>query len=414
MPILTPEDLERLQSVMALIKPQQQLNVAGMNVQPPAMQDVSLARGAAPAQQPDVTPPPNPATQPYLQAEQLQREVQPRPTGPQNWKEGIVQGIQGAMSPGGVAAMQYRNQQTERQRQQDVLGRVKELRQEGIQNQQLYNQDQNQQLDREQQNRAFGLQQDNADLNRMNVVSEIKARERTPQHVLNPGDVLAEGPNIIAHGEDKAAPTPPVEQQELTDWLAKNKGKGPADFAAYKATLGQRPQRQVLWGDDPNDPTKQRPYEYDETTRTVRPIDVSRTPTQQLNTNAKVDQQGESASKSVAALEGLAKQNTYIADVAMADQFFNVIKPDSGARMNQSYIDKLMTAGPLKNKMAAWAQKLNQGQLLTAEDRQYMIEAARVVAETKAGGTKPPATGGGAGGKHLYFDAQGNPTSGPK
>lgn len=106
---------------------------------------------------------------------------------------------------------------------------------------------------------------------------------------------------------------------------------------------------------------------------------------------------GIEANQSVSALEKLASQNTYIADVAMADQFFNVVKPGSGARMNQSYIDRLMQPGPLKNKMAVWAKKLGDGQLLTDEDRKYMIEAARAVASTK----QPPSTGTqGSGGRY--------------
>src|SRR5262249_26154721 len=40
--------------------------------------------------------------------------------------------------------------------------------------------------------------------------------------------------------------TPSVDQQELQDYLKKNPGKGPAEFAAYKATLGQRPEYLVV------------------------------------------------------------------------------------------------------------------------------------------------------------------------
>src|SRR5262249_26588542 len=41
----------------------------------------------------------------------------------------------------------------------------------------------------------------------------------------------------VRTGETKGTLRQPVDQQELPDWLAKNPGKGPADFMKYKATL---------------------------------------------------------------------------------------------------------------------------------------------------------------------------------
>lgn len=83
--------------------------------------------------------------------------------------------------------------------------------------------------------------------------------------------------------------------------------------------------------------------------------------------------------KSFTALQNLAKQGTYASDQAMADQYFNIIKPGSGARMNEASIARLLTPGPLANKLTAMAQKLSQGQPLTPPDRQYMIDAAEAV-----------------------------------
>lgn len=92
------------------------------------------------------------------------------------------------------------------------------------------------------------------------------------------------------------------------------------------------------------------------------------------------------ALKSLTAMQGLAKQATYASDQAMADQFFNIIKPGTGARMNQAQIDRFITPGPLKDKMIAWTQKLSNGQPLTPAARQDLIDAAHVVVESKRPG----------------------------
>ncbi len=99
-----------------------------------------------------------------------------------------------------------------------------------------------------------------------------------------------------------------------------------------------------------------------------------------------------SSDDSLKAMKKLATNNSYASDQAMADQFFNIIKPGTGARMNQQQIERFITPGPLKDRMTAWAQRLGQGQPLTPAARQDLIQAAQDVVDSKR---PPPATTGG-------------------
>jgi hypothetical protein len=102
-----------------------------------------------------------------------------------------------------------------------------------------------------------------------------------------------------------------------------------------------------------------------------------------VKNDAKNAEDFETSQNSLAAMEGLMKRGTYASDQALGDQFFNIVKPGSGARMNQQQIERFMTPGPLKDKMIAWAQKLDQGQPLTPEARQDLYESAKVVVQSK-------------------------------
>src|SRR3990167_6139947 len=103
-----------------------------------------------PASQPDVMAPPPIESQPYLQAEGLEREAQPRNYQPRGIKENFIAGIQGSFHPQGYQGMMLQKGQLERQREQDLLSRAQQLRGQGFQQQQLYRQDQNSMLNREQ------------------------------------------------------------------------------------------------------------------------------------------------------------------------------------------------------------------------------------------------------------------------
>jgi hypothetical protein len=142
---MTPEELEKLKTVMAMRQPM------------PA---------------PEVIPPSAIADSPYLKAAAVEAQAAPQQIEPQGTKQQIVEAIRAGML--GLTAgytgrgptyesQQLQNQQLERQRQQDLLAQAKGLRQEGFQQSQLYNQEQNQLLNREaaqaQADRSFGLEQ---------------------------------------------------------------------------------------------------------------------------------------------------------------------------------------------------------------------------------------------------------------
>lgn len=128
----------------------------------------------------------------------------------------------------------------------------------------------------------------------------------------------------------------------------------------------------------------------DKKNATSKPVMNNGTPTltaDEGKANAKADAKSaadyETAANSLAAMEGLKKRGTYASDQAMADAFFNIIKPGSGARMNQAQIDRFVTPGPLRDKMVAWAQKLDQGQPLDGPAREDLYQSAKVVVDSK-------------------------------
>jgi hypothetical protein len=90
--------------------------------------------------------------------------------------------------------------------------------------------------------------------------------------------------------------------------------------------------------------------------------------------------------------------HAYINDQALVDQFFNIVKPDTGARMNQQYINNLLQPGAIADKFWAFWQKLSNGAPLTQPDREYLAHAAGLVVDAKRphGTAQPAKNSGGA------------------
>lgn len=168
-----------------------------------------------------------------------------------------------------------------------------------------------------------------------------------------------------------------VEQQRIR--IAKESKTEPQDQTAVQSV------------DDPDHPGRQMLVIVDKNKLTSTPVQgpSSKTTASQQNSTAKDKQAYEEAAKSVKAMQDLAKRRTYIADQAMGDQFFNVVKPGSGARMNEAQIERFMTPGPMKDRMVVWAQRLKQGQPFDDNARQAMIDAATDVLNSK----RPPDSG---------------------
>lgn len=138
--------------------------------------------------------------------------------------------------------------------------------------------------------------------------------------------------------------------------------------------------------DDPNNPGHQMLVIVDKNKLTSTPVTgpATKTTASQSNATSKASADYDSAAKSYNALKSLAAQKTYIADQAMSDQYFNIIKPGSGARMNEANILRLLTPGPLADKLTVWAQKLSKGQPLDDNARNDMLAAAKAVLDSKA------------------------------
>jgi hypothetical protein len=191
-------------------------------------------------------------------------------------------------------------------------------------------------------------------------------------------------------------------------------GPGPTGYEKWlksiPQTSGSGDQTTVTVIDDPNHPGQQMPVVVNKGNATGQVVTLSggvqatKTPGAQIAADVKEAEDYKTSANSLSAMKTLASQKTYEADQAMGDQFFNVVKPGTGARMNGTQIDRFMTAGPLKEKMKVWAQKLDQGQPLTDAARKEMLDAAAAVVISK----KPKATAPTPAGNVIHYDAQGN------
>ncbi len=165
-----------------------------------------LRAQAAPPPQPDVVPPSQamvPPDQSYIQqSDELIRQAQPPPdpyAGMGTGKQMLMRGLAGAaggaihaQDPGGYTGYLDRQQQVERQREQDLLGRAKELRGEGYTRERNFQLDQTAQQGRERQQ---GID----DLNRQNIVSQIYAREHPPER---PDTALSDNEMFLRNPQD--------------------------------------------------------------------------------------------------------------------------------------------------------------------------------------------------------------------
>jgi len=267
------------------------------------LRKLKQVRGQAP-DQPAVTPPEE-MQFPYTnrsQADELETQAQPQRqmsrvnpgkapgTGEQVLMQ-VLKGIQASSYPGGYSAMAAAEQATEHQRQQDLLGRAKQIRDRGFQEQQLNAQGENQRLSREQQTREFEAGQTQLGI--------LNKRADRPQPVeISPGAAYgSRSPETGKTTIEGTIPKEPVQSEIDEDYvsylthpeLTKKYGSDRTGFRKYQAsqsqqgrvsvygqTTAQNPS--VIWGDDPEKPGKQKPYRYNESTRELEDIGITKTP----------------------------------------------------------------------------------------------------------------------------------------
>jgi hypothetical protein len=143
----------------------------------------------------------------------------------------------------------------------------------------------------------------------------------------------------------------------------------------------------------------------------ARAFAQQKTMEQQKNLDA-IKKEGDEADQSYQSIVSLSKQNTGAGDNAIIDQFFNLAKPTSGARMNEAQMLRLQNFGSLETRARQWANNVSQGARLLPEQRTEIINAAKVLRDVKVeavhdnlfvlggqGGTEPGIGGGGQQGK---------------
>lgn len=114
--------------------------------------------------------------------------------------------------------------------------------------------------------------------------------------------------------------------------------------------------------------------------------------------DAKAISAASSARTAYQALENLAKNKTSASDQAMVTQFFDIIRPGSGARMNEAEISRLISVGALPERAKVWSQKAGNREIFTDAIRGEILQAAKSIVDAKNGAVRqqaPPAASSG-------------------
>lgn len=240
---------------------------------------------------------PHPGIDPRLtQAEDLTQQAMPQRVAPQGIKENIVAGLMGAFHRGGYGGMMQNREAGERQRQQDLLARAQALRGESLQREQLGMQQRNAGLNEQE----FGLKQQQHGFDREQF-EHVKELANRPKFQNVPSDqtygtvdpttgrmtVQGQTPKTLAGSQSEV-------DKDYVDYLrhpelTKEFGSDRTGFRQYQAkqaqqgrvdvygqTTAQNPS--VIWADDPDNPGKQKPFRYNEQTRGLEPIELTKTP----------------------------------------------------------------------------------------------------------------------------------------
>lgn len=428
---LSPEDQTRLHKLILLRADQ------GGAIPPEAAMP-QLAPNTPITPQGSAQVSPDAAAQPYnqqaatynQQAAGLQQQAaQPRPQ-PQNGQERMVAALRAAMenmgqlgAPGGYYGQEEQRQQEFDRQNAARLAQAQELRALAG-NQQLLAQGaskeagtqnyQNQDIAQKNQERATQLAREQT---QADVAAENERFRRNQPVKLTPGEVLVPpgGGAPIASGAEKETNlqhTVLMVGGKPEVWALDPKTGTPTHKIGDAQPQQAGANLQVVQGTDANgNPIFNVVNKSGATSVPVKQDGGASLPTNakgdaNVKNTAKEDEEYKTSMASVHAMENSAKLKTYAGDQALGDQFFNVIKPGSGARMNQAQIGRLMTPGPLKDKLLVWAQKLDQGQPLDDAARAALIDAAHAVVEAKPHSGASAAPGSGA--NVVHYDNQGN------
>lgn len=395
---MTPEDLEKMKALVATQSGQ------------PLPPKVDIPQIAPEAQ----ADPYNKAAQDYnTRADALEKQsMQPRPQ-PQGAKENLVASLRNAMenmgrwgAPGGYYGQEELRQQEADKQNATRMGLAQQLRSlaekqqglginaENVARQENYNQGQLEET-RQLRQRQDAQEQE---LNRHNAAMENIEQNKPVS--MAPGTKLA-----TPQGKVLAENAP--KQKDLRHITLDNNGKpeiwsidansqpiakigdAPAGSSATSSlALSQSTDgsgNPVLTIVDKKNATA-RPVVNQSTNTPVLTSDVGKN---NVKNDAKESADYDTAVKSLTNMAGQmdsARKNprgAYANDQAMADAFFNIIKPGSGARMNETQINRFITPGPLRDKMIAWAQKLDNGAPLDDAARQDLYNSAKIVVDSK-------------------------------
>ena len=396
----------------------------------------------------------NQAAQYNLKANQLETEADTPAPQPKGFKENLIVALRNAGenfgrlgAPGGYYGQQAARDKAAEDEKNAKVKRAQELRTQAQQQQDAGSIADYRVKEADIQDRNATVAEGNLDVNRQQEKRNQQIANRPIGNDVGMGvdrvftnpDTGAELPNTRLHGQPKPeTPTKlPTKSIDVSGGTGKKREIWSYDpiggaliakvaddtSAGMGGTGGGNPSVQKITG--PNG--EESVVVVDPRAATARPVtmqgDQTKTPVigpTQATTNIRTDAAEQKAFKnlndSYKVIQGLVAESrkdpnsAFLNDNAMVDQFFNIVKPDSGARMNQAYINNLLTPGPAADKLWAFLQKATTGAQLTQADREYMVNAARIVIEAKQPKPKagaapapaapapaaPPAGGGGA------------------
>lgn len=272
--------------------------MSNLNLEDPELHD-RLRRLLALNPPPDPgLPAPVPPDPRVLQAEQLEAQAQPQ-RGPQGFKENVVAGIGTFLNTlnnnGDYAGMKQRDTENERLREQDLYTRATKLRGEARQSRI----DDNAIMQQSNENDLALREQNSTEEYRRAQVANMNKPAPSKGFGTSPQGIYSQDTGDIAHPADpKAAPMTETDE-DFADYLKHPEltGKFGADrtgfrryqsnlqqersIAVYGNTTAQNPS--IIWGDDPENPGKQKPFAYNEQSKSLESIGVTKTPDSAAN-----------------------------------------------------------------------------------------------------------------------------------
>lgn len=382
-----------------------------------------LRAQAVPPPQIDVTPPSQAMVPPdlsaYQQSDELTRQAAPPPdpyAGMGTGKQMLMRGLAGAaggaihaQEEGGYTGYLQKQHENERQREQDLLGRAKELRGEGYQRERDFTQDQQVQQVRELRQQEMQRTQEVQDRPQFKDFGSAtggyiyggvdpKTATFTPQGEIKPPTKAQMGSLSNASPETVVYKGKPTDVIRVLDPDSPEYGKTFLQTAAgLQDITGQTEHFQpppsslgtIIQVPDPNQPGNTIPLRINpnNTSTPIQPpkqsnVGVSKPTTQTAQTTEKLQTNARDSQNKYQTLAQLLALKTSAGDVDAVAKYFDIVMPAVGRRFSDTEIAQIQSVGDIQARARILLQKFGGRQMFDDSARQEILQSAKINADS--------------------------------